>query len=376
MGGFIRLSKQKEYSKGYVYVLYAVLAVVSLLTGLATIRYIFIINTPLFLAALWLLYNANKKGKPSIKELLKTNEAKMLYIALGCTIIAFLGYFINTNILSKYYTFAVQTEVPFSSKAVLTIVDQSFGEILKAFGYTAGVKALSFDGIINILAFVAMGITIFCVAKLFKNRYKNKDYGQNLIVVFFMVSFGVNFFVYGFVDFWDIPYARFYMPVIILIVPIFAIYFKNTKNKFSKMLIFVLLLMYIFCSGFGVLINTKETDVNKDIKGAMEYLINNDYEYGYATFTQSDVITVFSDGKVEVAKFILDEAGNITPHKWLSPKKYFAEGYHTGKTFLLLTKNKDSVFTKEKGNLVYEDEGYVIYNYETNPNWEELIVQG
>ena len=101
----------------------------------------------------------------------------------------------------------------------------------------------------------------------------------------------------------------------------------------------------------------------------MEFLEENRYTFGYATFWNSSVTEYLSNGEIRVGN-LGGKDGVSAPYEWLSPKFYYKEGYHTGKTFLLLARTEEpalfngDITVMQDAVKVYEDEYYVIYEGE------------
>ena len=54
---------------------------------------------------------------------------------------------------------------------------------------------------------------------------------------------------------------------------------------------------------------------------------------------------------------------------WSSPAAYYQEGYHSGKTFILLTAQEAAEYAQvpviAAGEVVYEQQGYVVLGYDS-----------
>ncbi|MGI6154314.1 MAG: hypothetical protein ACOYJB_10905 [Christensenellaceae bacterium] len=130
---------------------------------------------------------------------------------------------------------------------------------------------------------------------------------------------------------------------------------------------------YLFISGYSTVSEAAETNKNVQQVDAAAYLQDEGYEYGYATFSQANLINAFSNGEIEVAPFLLREEGKTIAHGWLVPKRYYSPEYHSGKTFVLLTHDEDAQLTFPEGERIYENESYVIYGFEDNAVYSTLM---
>ena len=98
----------------------------------------------------------------------------------------------------------------------------------------------------------------------------------------------------------------------------------------------------------------------------MKFLEENDYDFGYATFWNASVTEYLSDGEIKVGN-LGGEEGKVAPYEWLTPKSYYRDGFHEGKTFLLLARTEEAGMLKgdfvvmEDAECVHQDEYYAIY---------------
>ena len=120
-------------------------------------------------------------------------------------------------------------------------------------------------------------------------------------------------------------------------------------------------------------LTTRDTLLKLDADVQMTSDFFSDYsvfENSYATFWNANVLTELSDGQVEVGN--LQEDNFASPFLWLTHKKYYREGYHEGKCFLLTTVgelaaaengNEGNLSIIRQGTEVYNDGQYIIYDY-------------
>ena len=103
-----------------------------------------------------------------------------------------------------------------------------------------------------------------------------------------------------------------------------------------------------------------------------QFLQEQTYDFGYATYWNANILTELTDGYVEVAN--VHEVADMSMFYWSSPKMYYEKDYHDGKTFLLLTTEEAAMYKEADpvrgGKKVYEDDGYVVYHYDSV---EELL---
>ena len=98
-----------------------------------------------------------------------------------------------------------------------------------------------------------------------------------------------------------------------------------------------------------------------------------EYSFGYATYWNGNIMTELSDGQVEVAQ--IAELPEMTYFRWSSPTRYYEDGYHQGKSFLLLTREEFEVYKElpslQESECVYQDAAYVVFHYDNGEDYFE-----
>ena len=97
------------------------------------------------------------------------------------------------------------------------------------------------------------------------------------------------------------------------------------------------------------------------------YLEEKGYTFGYASYWNGNIITELTDGAVEIAN--IREIDRMDMFTWSSPVVYYQEGYHNGKTFILLTAEEAAEYARlpviAAGEVVYEQQDYVVLHYDS-----------
>lgn len=98
------------------------------------------------------------------------------------------------------------------------------------------------------------------------------------------------------------------------------------------------------------------------------FLQDNGYTFGYANFWDANVITEMTNGQIEMVNTNIGQ--QLTPYNWLMSKKLLEPGYHTGKTFVLLSavgekSSSDAGYDwLKQGEKVYSDGRFSVYAYD------------
>jgi hypothetical protein len=108
-------------------------------------------------------------------------------------------------------------------------------------------------------------------------------------------------------------------------------------------------------------------DKNAAKRPVSEFLAENDYHFGYATYANGNIITELTDGQVEIANIV--DPQYLEYFKWSTPFKYYEEDYYQGKVFLLLTTGEYISYIEaepvQKGEVIYQDGSYVVLVYDS-----------
>jgi hypothetical protein len=86
-------------------------------------------------------------------------------------------------------------------------------------------------------------------------------------------------------------------------------------------------------------------DLNTIRKPYIQYLLDNELNYGFATFWNANVTSELSNGRIEIAGLDprIRSAADTTPFSFpgsLMPLRFFDAFYHEGESFLLLNREE------------------------------------
>ncbi|MBP3421623.1 MAG: hypothetical protein J6K37_05070 [Lachnospiraceae bacterium] len=339
----------------------ALLAVVALILGLSGLRYLASLYLPL-VAAFCFSYVFDDKEERMGKLF------SVLLTSIGLLGFAGIGFLINKYYLATIYTFDSQAVqfVPLSEVPERFLT--SIKLMLEFCGYRE-VGVVTPLGVVNAVKFAFFIFVIYVVIDLMKHRYQILDNKQRMFLYYFLALFLINWYMLVFTD--VLPQYRYWLPIYIIAVILIGIWFCQAKPKseFLKPVLAILAVATVFASLYGELWQAAKYNDCEKRYGYMEFLEEHDYTFGYATFWNSSVTEYLSDGKIEVGHLGGNEQGSA-PYAWLSPKYYYQEGYHEGKTFLLLAVTEEPALFNGDINVmqdfvkVYQDEFYVIYEGE------------
>lgn len=333
----------------------------ALILGLSGLRYLASLYLPLA-AAVCFSYGFDDR-----EEREKGLFSKLL-LSVVMTAFAGMGFLINKFVLAANYSFDSQAVSFVPLEEVPDRFLNSIKLMLEFFGYRE-IGVVTPLGMVNAVKFAFFLFLIYVVIYLTRHRYEILDDKQRLFLYYFYALFLLNWYMLVFTD--VLQQYRYWLPVYVIGVILIGIYLQQAveKTEFIKPVLTILAVVTVLASLYGELWqDTKYNDCEKRY-GYMEFLEENNYTFGYATFWNSSVTEYLSNGNIEVGH-LGGKDGVSAPYEWLSPKYYYKEGYHEGKTFLLLARTEEpalfngDITIMQDAVKVYEDEYYVIYEGE------------
>ena len=166
---------------------------------------------------------------------------------------------------------------------------------------------------------------------------------------------------------------RYMLPYILFFIVVLCIYVQREDIHISVRRLVYVAVMALFivnsaCKYIEAISDEKDTSRNE----AVEFLMENDYDFGYATYWNGNVLTELTNGKIEVRNVNIQNWDTLHCDLWLM-KKDMEHRTSDHKVFILLTQdqyedNKKLSMFADKYK-VYDNKGYEIFEY---ANTEEL----
>lgn len=375
-GMFLRLVEKVKYNKSYGWVTVVCYILLSIVCGVSGVRYLLALQCPLLLASFIYLMKTQKFQDfrktfdlKIFKEIFSAEEARYFGYGLLGAVSSVAGYGINVLWVSRRYVFQTYDNTNFISiyqGVMFERLQNAVGSLLMLFGYIPDRGFLSLRGVISILSFVLLGTIVYCVYRCLKTSK-----GMRLFVVMFLVTaFFLNLFVFVFTTSTMVP--RYYITMLIFALPILAFYGESGAFKLDRLVVGALLSLCLIMGTGKIVYSFITIDKNENKRQVAEFLDQNGYHFGFATYTNGNIITELTGGAVEIAN--VGDPQYLDYFCWSSPMKYYQEGYYSGEIFLLLTAeeavNYADAVPVQHGDVAYEDGKYVVLVYD---NVEELM---
>lgn len=387
-GLYLRLcQREQNRKKGKTLLLMAVYCCLCVICGMSGVRYLLALHIPLILAAFWLLMGSQKMRnlrknftKGHIKELFCCREMMYLYYGLAGAVSAVGGYGVNTLLIAKKYVFQTYDSIDFVSiyKGVFgERLQNTFGSLMMLFGYISDKSVLSLRGIVTMISFVMLIMIIWFTYRchaLTEAEERKRAVGEAvtghtehlLMYRFFVSAFLFNTFVFLFTN--STVVDRYYITVLVFALPVIAVYFEKENLAFDRTVAGVLLAGCLMITVSKEVYSMITVNKNEEPAAVAEFLKENGYEFGYATYWNANIITELTDGRVEIAN--ISDPMTMEYFKWSSPLKYYTEEYERRASFLLLTQEEAALYENalyETGNRkkerIYEKGDYVVFSY-------------
>lgn len=374
-GMFLRLAEggAKPARKIWMIAAYILTGVVC---GISGVRYLLALQCPLVIASFiyflksedFQLFRENfgesKFLGAYFKRAAKCPASFFLHYSLLGAAAAVIGYGINVTFVSGNYVFQTYEATNFIAiyqGILIERIQNAFGSLMMLFGYIPDRSVISLRGVVSLTAFMLLGCFLLIAVKTYKKCEGNRFF----MALFFAAAFFFNTFAFVFATGTMVP--RYYITVLVFALPLIAFYLEGKEYKFDKAAVACLL-------AFGFLLGSAKTtlsfvtaDKNEDKRPVAEFLVQNGYDFGYATYWNANIITELTDGEVEVANILDPES--LTFFTWSTPMKYYEEDYHAGRVFLLLTTEEAADYVDCKallaGEKIFQDDSYIVYAYES-----------
>lgn len=376
-GMFLRLAEKVEYKKWQKWVLLSCYMVLALICGVSGVRYLLAMQCPLVITAFIYLLKAEEfqrfRREASVKQVLSlknwksvlsTKEASYFFYSVVGAVGSVLGYGINVLVVSRNYVFQTYDATNFIAVYQGELWDRmqnAIGCLLMLFGYIPDKGFLSIRGLISMIAFVMLAGLIYCTVKCYKAEKGNRFF----LALFVIVAFVLNLFVFSFTTSTMVP--RYYLTIFIFVLPLIGFYLEAGNPAIDKVIAVMVLVVCFGMSTAKTVLSFVTADKNESKRPVAEFLVENDYTFGFATYTNGNIITEITNGEVEIAN--IGNPEYLEYFKWSTPFKYYEENYHEGETFLLLTVEEYAEYADAEavagGETVYEDGAYMVLVYDS-----------
>ncbi len=352
-------------------------ALLALMSGIGGLRQIVITYFPLLICTL--ILETVSFIKNNFKPFKNPSGFKYLLISVINILFSGAGYLINNSILAKKYNFQQHGNINFTK-----INSDSIFELLSDILHTLGFMTGQINGLSVISNGICALIVILLVYSVIHGIRDNVKPEYKLLTVFFLCNLTVFFMLYAFTDM--VYTVRYNLPVIIFSFPLIASGLRETSfektPKYIKPAIGIFCVAIIFIRGFCTMVEIRRSNRIGELETVAEFLSDSEYDNGYASFWNSNVITELTNGKEDMYTwFCSDPDGqnfNVTGSvndmfRWLQKTEHVSVP-PSGKVFTLYSHNEIEYCNWKSylrdSDIIFQNGTFIIYGYE---NYESMI---
>ena len=299
------------------------------------------------------------------------HDRETFWAGLGCAVCV-LGYVVNTLVLANLYSVKNYNKIrflPLGEATVTGVIDM----ILEVAGYNSNASVFTPAGFATVLlAVVAVVGTILFVVHI--RRENSVAEASFLRFVVFLCAFTL------YINICTEMVARFLCTTIVIFVPVLALVLRDRRIPgLHRYVLGVSFVILVLTNAFGSWSVFQSKDDTAGLRKTCDFLVEKEYSFGYAFFDYANPAWFLSNGKLEVAILKDTEADDGSKilsdsywrSKWLTPRRYYDPGYNgENRVFLLMAaddvKNTPDNPALLRGNVVYDADGFVVYDYETH----------
>lgn len=349
------------------------LALVSFINGLGSLKGLMAVYMPMLMAASLALAFSLHSGPGPVS--VHSAEFRFLIGAVVSAASAAFGYLVNSVFLAAHYDFVNQNSLTWGKLDFNAFLDSIAG-FLSLLGFPHG-NVMSIYGILGAFFFVIVAAVLFSIAFLLGN-YRSLSFSIQLLLVTFLCSVLVQASIFSFtenilngvVSYWWLTT----IPMVFLLLQAAWQHF-SFRLPASRLLCaaaFMLCMVFVSIASTHAYFTSDSYRLVPEMKPAEEWLLENGYRDGYAVFWKANVLTEWSSGQLDVRVVSGDTLDVTEPHSWL--EKYSHEQPPKGKVFLLMTASelwgahKESI--RNDYNVYWDENDYMIMAFDS---YDEMV---
>ena len=347
------------------------LALVSFINGLGSLKGLMVIYLPMLMAAALALAFSIHSGPVSVRSA----EFRFLIGAVVSAASAAAGYLVNSVVLAVRYDFMNQNGLTWGKLDFNAFLDSIAG-FLSLLGFPHG-NVMSIYGILGAFFFVIVAAVLFSIAFLLRN-YRSLSFSIQLLLVTFLCSVLVQASIFSFtenilngvVSYWWLTT----IPMVFLLLQAAWQHFsfRLPAGRLLCAAAFMLCMVFVSIASTHTYFTSDSYRVVPEMKPAEEWLLENGYREGYALFWKANVLTEWSSGQLDMRVVDGYHLDVTEPHSWL--EKHSHQTPPKGKVFLLVTASelwgahKESI--RNDYNVYWDENDYLIMAFDS---YDEMV---
>lgn len=341
----------------------ALMVLISFWGGLNGVRLLMICAAPLLLAVVLEWYLSMRSCR-SIRQTLRGEAAVYVWGALAACAAIFAGYFVNVGFIGKHYEFMNFSAIENLGLQPREVLKQ-MQYVLEYFGFRTKGHIMSLGGLASLAALGLAALAVISVARMILER-KTMTGAQRLVLWFALMAVCVGVvlnMLTGMSVYTERNSVAYYLPGTLLLVVMMFFYIGEKPDCLPVLKhVFMLALTAVFSFQSFAYYFTEYNRGTADYEQTAQWLTDNGYTQGYATFWNANVLTEASDGEIEVYSFVDWNSKDL--YRWLQKTEHF-EREPQGKVFVLVAHNEGRPSIGREENLAAETSQGRIYIYES-----------
>lgn len=378
LGSLISAHRHLVESDFWKFGMYALFNIVlSFFTGLTGVRYLMMLYLPVaFTVCTVPLWHRNVESALLLNtkhKRIKTWGMPMLSLLLLA--VATIAYAINTYLLSKTYSFYHFSE-QYLFKTDLSATFQFLGQIKTLFGYHDGVMLFSRSGIQSVFSIIWVFLLLALQTANFFLWKRLQIYQRGFVIIstFLLIS---NVIICSITNKGIDIYLV--IPIVLFAISSFmCLQFIPKSHDIFRKYICVILAVGLMIFYIKPNVDVSASRKTAGLYHAQQWLQEQGYENGYATFWYGNITTEMSNDKLKI--WVLSDSFYTSGWKslglspWLQEKDHFSISPE-GKVFVILTESEyaQKPVYASSDYLVYSNDGFVIFSYESDQQLKDLL---
>lgn len=335
-------------------------------------RQLFILQIPLTLAVLLLCWLDGGRKAGTLQEMMRKSLASpcggLVALCLAADVAALGGYVVNAKVLSGIYHFQDQGYVAFTGLN-LERLQWFVNAVLASFGWQQG-KLFSLSTLFNL---TAVALIVFCCVfsvRLVRGRDRY-PLAHRLVGAFFLMGLLCFALLYGLTN--SGHSDRYLLPLAVLMIPLLEIALADCAplhRKDARLAVTCLAAVMLLRTGMDY---REATAAPNENLATAQFLVDNGYENGYASFWDGNIMTELTDGRIHVWTLTPNSVPELRP--WLQPTGHL-DAPPQGKVFFVISKweaygerqptTPELAAAMPEEALIYEDDAHKIYGFESD----------
>ncbi len=357
----------QEERRNYLPLLYIVWFILIFLCSIKGMKSIFLFTLPIVVSFPVFSYIENQFR---IELVLKNKKQNILLVlTIIGTVLGVTGY----TALSKILTLeSISGSVSFVSMEKLT---ENFNKLIPSilrFYYATGEKELvSLSGITSGMYLIVMFLCAIVspvwmilrykkVKKPFWRFYTIYAFISNFLLLYTMLFTNASNIIYYELVFWhNIVFTSILLTDLI-----------KAKGKYFEGFIYAVTTIIVLCGHLNYMTETvlpirNEYKVDQEEGTLIDFLKENDLNYGFSTFWNSYKYMALSNGEIKLVSYIITPS---YPYYWMTSRSYYDVGKHPGRCFILVAPDDEAIDDKYylATSEIKEYKDYKILIYEKN----------